>query len=286
MSRFNRGAVAWLIVMTVCGALAPLIAHDPRQDDRLVGPLVPHSPTRTSPADRLEPPSAAHLMGTDDLGRDVLARLIHGSRTSLLVGLITGAASLLIGAGLGAIAGWYGGFIDTIISRSIESVLSFPNLFLVLAIIAIAGPSIWSIIAAFVVTGWVHEARFVRAEVLRLRESELSLAAVATGAAPARVIFRHLLPIALAPALVSASFGAAGAIAAEAALTFLGFGVQLPHHSWGAILATARNYAGVAWWLVIFPGTTIFLTILSIHAIGDDLADRLDPRERAFASSR
>lgn len=242
----------------------------------LLAPLIaPDSPTRISLEERLEPPSAMHWLGTDELGRDVLSRMLYGGRTSLLVGFAAGILSFVIGSLLGGLAGAFGTWVDWIISRVIEIVLAFPFLVLILVIVSLIGPSVWSIIIALSLTGWVSEARFVRGEMLKLKESEFAHAARATGAGPMRTTLRHLLPGALPPAIVSATFGAAGAILVESALSFLGFGVQLPRTSWGAILASGRDTIGTAWWLVLFPGLAIFLTVASIHHLAQWIEDRL-----------
>lgn len=257
--RFPRGAALLLGLLIVSSLAAPLLA--------------PVSPSAIVLAERLESPGPSHWMGTDELGRDVFSRMLYGGRTSLLVGFVAGLLALVIGSVLGALAGGLGSWVDWLISRVIEIVLAFPFLVLLLVIVALVGPSVWSIIGALAITGWVSEARFVRGEVIKLRQSEFALAARASGAGPLRTMFVHLLPGALPPAIVSASFGIAGAILVESALSFLGFGVQLPRMSWGAILASGRQTIGVAWWLVLFPGLAIFLTVASIHRVAQWLED-------------
>lgn len=267
--RFRRSRVAVLAlafvgVMTLIAVAAPLFA--------------PHPPDAVDLGRRLLPPGGGHVFGTDDLGRDVLSRMIHGARVSLAVGFLATALSLVAGSFLGAIAGYYGGVADWIVSRLIELVLCFPFLLLVLAIVALFQPSLWTILIALAVTSWTTEARFVRAEFLRIRELEYAQAARASGARDPRIIFRHLLPNALGPVLVSASFGVASAILTESALSFLGFGVALPTASWGGILAVAQEYVEFAWWLALFPGLAIFATVAAFNLIGDRLRDTLDPR--------
>ncbi|HEX9162807.1 MAG TPA: ABC transporter permease [Thermoanaerobaculia bacterium] len=257
-------AVAYVALITAVAVAAPLLS--------------PYAPNEANLTDRLQPPSSRHLLGTDDLGRDVLARMIHGSRVSLVVGYSATVLSLIIGSFLGALAGYYGGVADWIVSRLIEIVLCFPFLFLVLGIVALFKPSLYSILVALALTSWTTEARFVRAEFLRIRELDYAQAARASGARDPRIIFRHLLPNALAPVIVSASFGVASAILIESALSFLGFGVALPTSSWGSILAVAQEFVSYAWWLVVFPGTAIFLTVAAFNLIGDRLRDVLDPR--------
>jgi peptide/nickel transport system permease protein len=268
--RFRRSklatlAVAYVVLITIIAAAAPM--------------LTAGSPDAIELNAHLQPPSTQHPFGTDNLGRDVLTRMIHGSRVSLLVGYSATALSLIIGSLLGALAGYYGGAADWIVSRLIEVVLCFPFLFLVLGIVALFRPSIYTILIALAITSWTTEARFVRAEFLRIRELEYALAARASGAGDSRIIFRHLLPNALAPVIVSASFGVASAILTESALSFLGFGVAFPTASWGSILAIAKDYIEFAWWLVVFPGIAIFLTVAAFNLIGDRLRDVFDPKE-------
>src|SRR5687767_1250885 len=239
---------------------------------------VPFSPNSIELARRLAPPRGAHVLGTDDLGRDVLARLIHGARISLTVGFLATAISVIVGSFLGALAGYYGRGVDWIVSRLIEVVLCFPFLFLVLGIVALFRPSMYTILIALGLTSWTNEARYVRGEFLRIREAEFAQAARASGARDARIIFRHLLPNAMAPVLVSASFGVAVAILTESALSFLGLGVPLPTASWGSILSSARDNIDSAWWLVLFPGLAIFTTVAAFNVIGERVRDALDPR--------
>lgn len=239
---------------------------------------VPYSPNSVDLTQRLEPPGGKHLLGTDDLGRDVLSRLMHGARVSLTVGFLATAIALVVGSVLGALAGYYGGAADWIVSRAIEVVLCFPFLFLVLGIVALFKPSIYTIMIALGLTSWTSEARYVRGEFLRIRDLEFAQAARASGARDARIIFRHLLPNALAPVIVSASFGVAVAILTESALSFLGLGVPLPTSSWGSMLAQAYEHIEYAWWLILFPGLAIFSTVASFNLIGERLREALDPR--------
>ena len=267
--RFRRSTIATAALVFVGIVVAVAIA----------APLLsPHPPDEIDLSRRLLPPGGVNLLGTDDLGRDVLSRMIHGARVSLAVGLLATALSLVVGSILGALAGYYGGAADWIVSRLIEIVLCFPFLLLVLAIVALFQPSLWTILIALGLTSWTTEARFVRAEFLRLRELDYAQAARASGARDPRIIFRHLLPNALAPVLVSASFGVASAVLTESALSFLGFGVALPTSSWGSILAVAQDYIEFAWWLALFPGLAIFMTVAAFNLIGDRLRDALDPR--------
>ena len=266
--RFRQSglAVAALIYVAVVATIA------------ISAPLLVRDPNAVDIAHRLQPPDATHRLGTDDLGRDVLARLFHGARVSLTVGLIATCISLIVGSALGAIAGYYGGAADWTISRVIEIVLCFPFLFIVLGIVALFRPSLYTIMIAIGLTSWTTEARFMRGEFLRIREIEFAQAARASGARDARIIFRHLLPNALAPVLVSASFGVASAILIESALSFLGFGVPLPTPSWGNLLYSAEQHIEYAWWLAVFPGVAIFLTVAAFNIIGDRARAVLDPR--------
>jgi peptide/nickel transport system permease protein len=265
-------------------ALADFAAEDPDLDrdggaERgVLDAPVPYSPNTIDLRSRLQPPHGRHLLGTDDLGRDVLSRMIHGARVSLTVGLLATAIALLVGSFLGAMAGYYGGAADWVVSRVIEVVLCFPFLFLVLGIVALFQPSIWTIMIALGLTSWTNEARFVRGEFLKIRDVEYAEAARASGAGDLRIIFRHLLPNALAPVLVSASFGVAVAILTESSLSFLGLGVALPTASWGSILSTAHEHIEYAWWLVVFPGVAIFTTVAAFNIIGERFRDALDPR--------
>jgi len=274
--RFRRSKLAIIALVyvgfvSVLAVFSPVIARSSKS-------LIPFGPNDVDVAHRLHPPDAQHHFGTDELGRDVLARMIHGARVSLTVGLLATAMALIVGSFFGAIAGYYGGAADWVVSRLIEVVLCFPLLFMALAIVAFFGPSVWTVMIALGLTTWTNEARFVRGEFLRIREMEFAYAARASGARDARIIFRHLLPNALAPVLVSASFGVAYAILTESALSFLGLGVPLPTATWGSILASAKDFIEYAWWLVVFPGVAIFLTVAAFNIIGDRFRDALDPR--------
>lgn len=240
--------------------------------------LSPYAPDAYDLNKILEAPSAAHWLGTDDLGRDVLSRMIFGSQVSLSVGFVAVSIYVAIGILLGALAGYYGGWLDILISRAIEIMMCFPTFFLILAVLAFVGPSIYNIMIVIGVTQWTGIARLVRGEILKFREREFVLAARAAGGSDLRLIFRHLLPNALAPVLVSASFGVAGAILTESSLSFLGFGVPPQTPSWGGILSAAQAYMDVAWWLTFAPGAAIFLTITAYNLVGEGLRDAIDPR--------
>lgn len=306
-SRLASAAVLYICAIAVLAFLAPLLANrkpllertasgwqspaltdfwlDDPDLDRASEPSTfsLHAPIRFSPntidlASRLEPPGNGHPLGTDDLGRDVLSRMIHGARISLTVGLLATLIAVVVGCFFGAIAGYYGGAADWIVSRTIEVVLCFPFIFLVLGIVALFKPSMATLMIALGLTSWTSEARYVRSEFLRIREMDFAQAARASGARDGRIIFRHLLPNALAPVIVAASFGVAAAILTESALSFLGLGVPLPTASWGSILSGAKEHIDYAWWLVLFPGMAIFTTVAAFNIVGERLRETLDPR--------
>lgn len=226
----------------------------------------------------VSPPSAKHLLGTDEQGRDLLARMIHGSRVSIFIGFIAVSIYVAIGIIIGAIAGYYGGWIDMAISRFIEIVMCFPTFFLILTILALVGPSLTSVMVVIGLTGWTGIARIVRGEFLKLREADFVVASRALGARDGWIIVRHVLPNSLAPVLVSATFGIASTILIESSLSFLGFGVQPPTPSWGDILSQSRDFMDFAWWLTIIPGTAIFITITAYNLVGEGLQDAIDPK--------
>ncbi|HHW19726.1 oligopeptide ABC transporter permease [Thermodesulfovibrio thiophilus] len=240
--------------------------------------ISPYDPYKIDVYHVLEPPSKAHLFGTDELGRDVCSRVIYGARVSLKVGFLAMGIAIFIGTLLGAIAGYYGKWVDTIIMRIVDVMLAFPSLFLILAVVAVLEPSIYIIMVVIGLTGWMDVARLVRAEVLSLKEREFVLAAKAIGASSSRVIFKHILPNAIYPVIVAATFAVGGAILIESGLSFLGLGIQPPEPSWGGILSIGKDYITVAWWMSLFPGIAIFLTVLSFNLIGEALRDALDPK--------
>lgn len=229
--------------------------------------------------DVFEPPSSAHWLGTDGLGRDVTAGLIHGIQISLSIGLVVVAIQAFIGIGFGALAGYYGGIVDLALSRVIELMLAIPTFFLLLVVAATFPPSIYWVMAILGLTGWVGIARFVRGEFLKVRAMDYVAAAQAAGASDLRIMFRHVLPNAIAPVLVSMAFGIASAILTESGLSFLGIGVPAQLVTWGSLLAVAQSTPS-AWWLAVFPGAAIFVTVLAYALLGDALRDALDPRER------
>jgi len=226
----------------------------------------------------LSPPSAAHPLGTDQLGRDVLSRMIWGSQISLKVGFVSTGIAILIGMVLGAVAGYYGRWVDTLIMRAVDIMLCFPTFFLILAVIAFLEPSIWNIMIIIGLTGWMGITRLVRADFISLKERDFVQAARAIGAGDFRIIFSHLLPNAMASLLVAATFGIAGAILTESALSFLGIGVQPPTPSWGNILTDGKDNIDIAWWLSLYPGMAILLTVLGYNLLGEGIRDTLDPR--------
>jgi peptide/nickel transport system permease protein len=222
-------------------------------------------------AERLSPPSAAHPFGTDDLGRDLFARVVVATPLSLAIGTLAAAVSFLVGFSIGAAAGWSGGTVDLVLSRLIEVVLCFPVLFLLLALAAFLPPSAATVILAIGLTTWPGDARFARAEILKARNLDYTRAARAAGASTPRILVRHLLPVAAPPLLVSAAFGVAWAILAEAALSFLGIGLPPPMASWGGILSVAPAYIDEAWWIALFPGLALFLTVTAYNLLAEGL---------------
>lgn len=260
-------------------AIAPAeIPQHLSENDWALWAPVPYGPTQHDLERRLEPPSAHHWLGTDDRGRDLLSRMIHGSRISLSVGFVSVGIALIIGVLFGALAGYYGGKVDVVISRLIEIVICFPTFFLILAVIALLPPSIMIIMAVIGLTSWTGIARLIRAEVLKVRTMDYVQAARALGTSNGKIILRHILPNSLAPAMVSATFGIAAAILVESSLAFLGFGVPPPTPSWGEALSQSRSYIEFAWWLTVFPGVAIFLTITAFNLVGEGLRDATDPR--------
>ncbi|MBN1283549.1 MAG: ABC transporter permease [Proteobacteria bacterium] len=228
----------------------------------------------------LVPPSREHIFGTDGDGRDVAAQLVWGSRASLSVGLVAVGIAVAIGLALGLAAGFYGGWVDMAVSRMIEVMICFPTFFLVLTVLAFVGPSIYNIMVVIGITGWTGVARLVRGECLKLRRREFVVAAEVSGARDRRIMWRHILPNSLAPVLVSATFGVAGAILVEASLSFLGFGVPPSEPSWGSMLSQAQQFMDIAWWLTLMPGFAIFATITAYNLVGEALRDAIDPNLR------
>lgn len=254
----------FLIFMYLVAIFAPLIA--------------PQSYRATDTPNRLKGVSREHLMGTDHLGRDVFSRVIWGSRVSLSVGFVAAGVAVLLGTVVGAVAGYFGGVIDNVLMRFTEVVMSFPTFFLLITIVSIVERSIFNIMLVIGITSWPGLARMVRAEFLSLREQEFVLAAKALGASDSRIIFRHILPNAMASIIVSATLQIGGAILTESSLSFLGLGIPEPFPSWGSILNAGRTNLRQAPWITFFPGIFIFLTVLAFNYVGDGLRDALDPR--------
>lgn len=251
----------------------------------LLAPLIaPYDPDAINVKAILLAPSAEHWMGTDGLGRDVFSRMLFGARISLLVGFVAVGIATIIGVILGAIAGFYRGWVDVIIMRLVDVMLSIPTFFLILAVIAFLNPSIWNIMIVIGLTSWMGVTRLVRAEFLSLREREFVLSARTMGAGDLRLIFLHLLPNSLTPIIVSTVLGIASAVLVESGLSFLGLGVQPPQASWGNILTDGKEYIQFAWWLSLFPGLAILLTVLGYNLLGEGLRDALDPRTAKLQS--
>jgi peptide/nickel transport system permease protein len=242
--------------------------------------IAPYDPGKTDVSLKLKAPSALHVLGTDQLGRDVFSRMLYGSRISLSVGFVAVAISILIGILVGALSGYYGGWADSLLMRFVDIMICFPSFFLILTVVALLGPSLVKVMFVIGITSWMGTSRFVRAEFLSLRERDFVQAAKALGVKDLRIIFRHILPNALAPVFVTATLDVATAILVEAGLSFLGFGAQPPAPSWGNILTEGRTYIFDAWWLTIFPGFAILMTVLSFNLLGEGLRDALDPRLR------
>jgi peptide/nickel transport system permease protein len=258
--------VGAIVVIVIVGAalLAPwIVAYDPATQELAL---------------RLEGPTARHWFGLDELGRDILSRVLMGARVSLFVGLVVVSVSAIVGLAMGSVAGYYGGRIDQAISRVMDVLLAFPGLLLAIALVAVLGPSLGNVVLALTVIGWVGYARLVRGQVLRAREFEYVIAARALGAGTWRALTRHVLPTALPAVTVQATLGMAAAILAEAALSFLGLGVQPPTPSWGTMINGGRSHLLDAPHLTVFPGVFLALVVLGFNFLGDGLRDRLDPR--------
>ena len=267
--RRNRSALAGLIVVCIL-VLSAIFAPW----------LAPYDPYQVSLDNRLQPPGGAHILGTDELGRDILSRLFYGARVSLWVGIVTVAASSLIGVSGGLVAGYLGGYWDAVIMRVVDVFLAFPVILLAIAIVAVRGPGLNNVLIALALVYWTAYARVARSVVLTLREEEYTWAARTLGASPLRIMVRHLLPNAIAPLVVLASLGMGNAILAEAALSFLGLGIQPPEASWGSMLNFGMQFLRDASFLSTMPGLAIFVTVLGFNLLGDGLRDALDPRLR------
>jgi peptide/nickel transport system permease protein len=259
------GAVLVLLVFAL-SILAPVLA--------------PYNPSTIDIENILIGPSFSHPLGTDDLGRDVLSRMLWGGRVSLEVGFIAISIATIIGIILGSLAGYYGGWVDSIIMRAVDIMLSVPTIFLILAVIAVLEPSIINIMIVIGLTSWMEPARLIRAEFISIKEREFVISARAIGASDSRIMLRHILPNGLSPILVSATMGVGAAILIESGLSFLGLGVQPPTPSWGSLLSSGKDNIEIAWWLSAFPGLAILLTVLGYNLLGEGIRDALDPRQR------
>jgi len=267
--RRNRLALIGGIVVVILVALAALAPT-----------ISPWDPNRPDVRKILDRPSRAHPLGTDQLGRDVLSRMLYGARVSLAVGFVSVGIATLIGIALGAAAGYHGGTIDAMVMRLVDLMLVFPRLFLLLAVLAFLRPSIWTIMAVIGLTGWMSVARLVRAEFLALKEREFVVWSHSIGASSFRTIWRHILPNAIGPVLVAMTLGIPAAILTESGLSFLGLGVQPPHATWGNILNEGKDAIEIGWWLSAYPGVAILVTVLSYNLLGEGIRDALDPRLR------
>lgn len=268
----HRQASAGLVLLAalgLCALLTPYLSpHDPDRQERVV-------------ETRFQPPSLAHPMGTDRFGRDVLSRVLYGARISLGIGTVAVVIAITLGILVGAVGGYAGGWVDTTAMRGVDMLLSFPRLVLLITVVALFQPSIALVTAVLGLTGWMGTARVVRGEVLTVRERPYVEAARALGYGDLRILGRHVLPNAVSPVIVSATLGVGHAILAEAALSFLGLGVQPPTPSWGNMVAAGRDVMLDAWWITTFPGLAIVLTVMSFNLVGDGLRDALDPRHVA-----
>lgn len=267
--RRNKLALIGGVVVVILVALALLAPG-----------IAPWDPNRPDVRKILDAPSKAHPLGTDQLGRDVLSRMLYGARVSLAVGFVSVGIATLIGIALGAAAGYHGGTIDALVMRLVDLMLVFPRLFLLLAVLAFLRPSIWTIMAVIGLTGWMSVARLVRAEFLSLKEREFVLWSQSIGASSFRTIWRHILPNAIGPVLVAMTLGIPAAILTESGLSFLGLGVQPPHATWGNILNEGKDAIEIGWWLSAYPGLAILVTVLSYNLLGEGIRDALDPRLR------
>jgi peptide/nickel transport system permease protein len=265
----NRLALVGGVVVLFLAALAILAPA-----------LAPWDPNRPDVKKILDPPSRTHLLGTDQLGRDVFSRMLYGSRVSLAVGFVSVGIAAAIGIVLGSLAGYNGGMVDGLVMRLVDLMLVFPRFFLLLAVLAFLTPSIWTIMAVIGLTGWMGVTRLVRAEFLSLKEREFVVWSQNVGATGFRVIWRHILPNALAPVLVAMTLGIPAAILTESGLSFLGIGVPPPHATWGNILNEGKETIEIGWWLSVYPGLAILVTVLSYNLLGEGIRDALDPRLR------
>lgn len=279
----NRIAVLGLIIV-ITMILAAIFASS----------IAPHAPNKINAADRLSPPNMTYLLGTDNFGRDIFSRLLYGARISLVIAFVAQAVAITIGISLGLISGWFGGWVDDLIMRITDAFFAIPGLMFLIVWVNIIDPASIplygffnslglepiqiSIFFALGLIGWPADARMMRSQVLSIKEREFVIAARSMGASNIRIMIQHLLPNAIAPSIVLASLGIAGAILAESTLSFLGLGVRIPNPSWGTMIDEGRNFFTNAWWYATFPGLTIMLTVLGFNFVGDGLRDALDPK--------
>ena len=265
-NRLVLAAAGVLVVLVAVALLAPLMA--------------PYDPAFQSLADSLQGPSRAHLLGTDEFGRDILSRIIYGTRISLSVGLISQAIACCIGVFMGALAGYYGGLTDTVISRTIEIFSAFPELLFAIGVMFVLGPGVINVFIALGLLSWTSYARLIRGQVMQLRETEYTQACIVCGGSDARIILRHLLPNCFSIIIVLVTLGIPGAILTEASLSYIGLGVQPPTASWGQMISTAQQYISFYPYYSVAPGLAIIVTVLSFNIFGDGLRDAIDPRLR------
>ncbi|ACB86336.1 ABC transporter permease [Natranaerobius thermophilus] len=248
--------------------------------------ITPHEPDAMNAAERLSPPSfieggsGEHILGTDNVGRDIFTRILYGTRISLFVGITSVVVAGIIGVTLGLIAGYFGGIVDNIIMRVVDAFLAIPNILLILVILAVFGPSLWTVIGVLGATNWVVYARMIRGEVLSVKEQEYVKASKTIGTKNTAIIFKHILPNVMSTFIVISTLRVATTIILEASLSFLGLGIQPPQVSWGGMLSDGRDYLATAWWISTFPGIAITITVLGIIFLGDWLRDVLDPKSQ------
>jgi len=266
MNKLTVFGLGIILVLIAIAVFAPFIAT--------------YDPGAINIEEALLRPQASHLFGTDLLGRDIFSRMVYASRVALSIGIIAVGISTLIGIILGSIAGYFGGKADAFIMRFTDIMLCFPSFFLMLSVVAVMGPSIFNIMIIIGLTSWMGVTRLIRAEIMSLKTRDFVLASKALGAGNFYIILRHLIPNGIGPVLVSFVFGIAGAILAEAGLSFLGLGVQPPDPSWGNILMEGKAVMGVGWWVIIFPGMAILITVLAFNLLGEGIRDALNPRLR------
>lgn len=264
-SKTNLLGLGIVFLLTFAGVFAPILA--------------PSDPITQDIENRLQPPNSEHLMGTDQIGRDMFSRVLYGARISLKVSVLVVSISLLIGMVMGVVSGYAGGWVDEAIMRLVDLLIAYPGFLFALVIVAVLGPSLLNLMIALAVTGWTGYARIIRGEVLSVKEDEFIKAAQVMGASRSRIMFRHILPNVISPIVVLATLNMGTVVLGTAGLSFLGFGAQPPTAEWGNMLASSRNFLTTAWWLANFPGMAIMLTVLGFNLLGDGLRDVLDPRD-------